>query len=172
MTEETKKELEKEEVSDFHKKLLDMCLADVKRSRSEMSKKYSEWDLQDQVYRGERCLDADDLKQLEREKPVKMIVPNTFAQVMTFTSFLFLMFKQNTKFFELSPTGEEDFGTKWRDCEGVLDRDWRRSTGNLVLFQHLLDIARFGTAPLEVMWTKEESRVFVVPEPQEQMLGE
>lgn len=164
MTPHVTVELRKEEVSEFHSTLLTECLADMKRSRGVMSGYYSNWDLQDEVYRGERQLDSDDVKQAQRDKPVKMIVPNTFAQVMTFTSFLFLLFKQNTNMFELTPSGSEDFGTKWRDCETVLQRDWSRSDGSRVLFQHLLDVARFGTAPLETCWTKETKQIYVVPE--------
>ena len=47
----------------------------------------------------------------QRDKPVKMVIPSTFAQVMTFTSFLFLLFTQNRSFYELVPTGDEDYGT-------------------------------------------------------------
>lgn len=162
MTPDTQKDLEKEDKSEFHTKLLDRCLADVKKSRGHMSKNYRQWDLQDQVYRGERWPDKKDKQAAQRDEPEKMIVPNTFAQVMSFTSFLFLMFKQNDKFFELTPTGEEDFGDKWKDCERVMDRDWRKSNGSKTLFQFLLDTARFGCAPLECSWVKESVQVYVV----------
>jgi len=174
MTPDLIKDLQKEEPSEFHEKLLRICMDDVKRSRGVMASNYSQWDVQDEVYRGERTLDSDDKKQEMQSKPTKMVVPNTFAQVMTFTSFLFLMFKQNSNFFELKPTGEEDFGKKWMDCEAVLQRDWARSQGSKNLFQHLLDIARFGTAPLEVSWTKETAKVWIVPEEPEEkeMMGQ
>jgi len=160
-------ELKKEAVSDFHEQLLRECLEDVKRSRSRMSKNYSKWDMHDEVFRGERRLDEEDVKQAIKDKPTKMVVPNTFAQVMTFTSFLFLLFKQNATFFELKPTGSEDYGQKWEDSENILNRDWNRSNGSKNLFQFLLDVGRFGTGILETSWTEETTKIFVKPTPQD-----
>jgi len=78
----------------FHETLLDKVKSLVKMSRSKMSEFYGDWDLQERVYRGETAADLDDRKQELKGKPVKMVVPNTFAQVMTFASFLFLMYNQ------------------------------------------------------------------------------
>ena len=97
----------------------------VKMSRSKMSDYYETWDQQQDIYKGERMSDKVYLEQAMRDKPIKMVVPTTFAQVMTFTSFLFLLYTQNKTFYELLPTGDEDYGTKQRDIEKVLDRDTR-----------------------------------------------
>src|SRR5262245_27688898 len=104
----------------LHKSLLDHALSLVKMSRGKMSESYRTWDEHDQVFKGIRCWDKDDKEQAIKGKPIKMVVPNTFAQVMTFNSFLFLMFNQNRTFFELVPTGDEDYGDKERDCELLL----------------------------------------------------
>jgi len=164
MTPDVVTSLQSKEPSPLHEKMLELVMADIKKSRGEMSKNYTTWDLQDQVFRGERYLDEDDVKQQAQDKPTKMIVPNTYAQVMSFTSFMFLMFKQNTNFFELTPRGDEDFGNKWKDCEGVMAHDWNYSSGSKNLFQNILDTARFGTAPMEASWTVKKAKVFVVPE--------
>ena len=100
-----------------------------------------------------------------RDKPIKMVVPSTFAQVMTFTSFLFLLYTQNKTFYELLPTGDEDYGTKHRDMEKVLERDTRANQWNAMLFQHLLDTSRFGTGVLECCWTRKMTRIYVPEEP-------
>lgn len=172
MLEHVKEELGREEPSPTLEKLLESCLSNVKASRSVMSKAYCGWDLQDQVYRGERTLDKDDVKEARQGKPTKMVVPYTHSQVMVFVSFLFLLFKQNSNPFELEPTGEEDYGSKWKDCEAVLKRDWTKSYGSRVLFQFLLDTARFGTAPLEVRWDKQTVKCWVAPEdPIQSVLG-
>lgn len=157
-------ELNQKDHTEFHQSLCDETKRLVKSSRSVMSGSYSDWDLQDQVYRGERETDQEDRDQERKGKPTKMVVPNTFAQVMTFTSFLFLMYNQNPKFFELQPTGDEDYGTKWRDSEAVLNRDLKKNEWNRLLFQHLLDTSRFGPAVLECGWTRKLSRIFVQPE--------
>jgi hypothetical protein len=90
-----------------------------------------------------------------------MVVPNTFAQVMTFTSFLFLLFNQNKTFFELVPTGDEDYGDKQKDCELTLQRDIRYNQFNTILFQLLLDIGRFGPAVIEDCWIRDVTYAYV-----------
>jgi hypothetical protein len=167
LTEDVIKELEKEsgELSDFHKELLDHVMKLVKMSRSSMCKSYTDWDNQQMIYKGERLPDKDDVEQSRRDKPVKMVVPTTFAQVMTFSSFLFMLFTQNRTFYELVPTGDEDYGTKYRDCEMLLERDTKANQWNSLLFQHLLDTARYGMGVLECCWTKKLSRIYVPAEP-------
>ena len=165
MTEAVNSELSTPEPSKFHQELLNHALALVKMSRSSMSKHYRDWDMQDEVYRGLRRLDRDDIEQSIKGKPVKMVVPNTFAQVMTFSSFLFLMFNQNRTFFELNPTGDEDYGYKQKDCELILERDLRHNKWNTVLFQHLLDIGRFGPGVLECAWTRKISHAYIESAP-------
>lgn len=157
--------LTQKEPSELHKALLTHAMALVKMSRAKMSKHYSDWDMQDQVYRGERYPDEKDVKAASKDEPIKMVVPHTFAQTMTFTSFLFLMFTQNRTFFELLPSGDEDYGTKQQDCETVMEHDLRRSQWNTVLFQHLLDTARFGPAITECSWTRKVTHAYVTPEP-------
>jgi hypothetical protein len=167
VTPDVVKELNRDEVdlSDFHKELLDHVKKLVRMSRSKMSKYYDDWDQQQRIYKGERQPDKDDVEMVKREKPVKMVVPSTFAQVMTFTSFLFLLYTQNKTFYELLPTGDEDYGTKMKDIEKVMERDCRANSWNALLFQHLLDTARFGTGVLECCWTRKMSRIYVPSEP-------
>jgi hypothetical protein len=167
MTQDVIDELNREsgEISEFHRKLLDHVMELVKMSRSAMSKSYADWDNQQTVYKGERLPDKDDVEQAKRDKPIKMVVPSTFAQVMTFASFLFLLYTQNRSFYELLPTGEEDFGTKYRDSEMLLERDVRANQWNALLFQHLLDTSRFGTGVLEGCWTRKLARIYVPQEP-------
>lgn len=165
MTEHVTSELNKQDPSPFHQAMLTHALSLVKMSRSKMSKYYKDWDMQDQVFHGERMVDRDDVEQELAGKPVKMVVPNTFAQTMTFTSFLFLMFNQNRTFFELQPTGNEDYGKKHEDAEKMLERDLRHNSWNRLLFQHLLDIGRFGPSIFECCWTREMSHAYITPEP-------
>lgn len=153
------------EQSPEHTALLTHARDLIKLSRSKMSAKYTDWDLQDEVYRGVRYPDKEDKKASQKGEPEKMVVPNTFAQVMTFTSFLFLMLNQNKNFFELDNSGDEDAGTKRTDLELVLRQQVRANSWNKLLFQHLLDTARFGTAPLECAWTRKTTRAYITPEP-------
>jgi hypothetical protein len=165
MTQDVIDDLNKDTLSVFHTEILHHAMSLVKMSRSQMAKNYETWDLHNQVYKGERTIDTDDVKQATKGKPVKMVVPNTFAQVMTFSSFLFLMFNQNRTFFGLEPTGNEDYGTKEQDAELILERDLRHNRWNTLLFQHLLDVGRFGPSILECSWTRKMTRAYVTPEP-------
>lgn len=149
----------------LHDKLLTYARGLVKMSRTKMSRYYPFWDLQDQVFRAERTKDKDDVQQKLKALPTKMVVPNTFAQVMTFVSFIFLMYRQNSRFYELKPTGAEDYDQKKDDCELALERDLSHNEFNTKVFQHLLDTARFGLGVLETSWSLEEVRAFVVPPP-------
>jgi len=126
-----------------------------------MATHYSTWDLHDQVFHGIRYPDTEDRQQASKGKPIKMVVPNTFAQVMTFTSFLFLLFNQNRTFFELQPTGDEDAGDKRKDVELLLQRDLNHNQFNGILFQLLLDIGRFGPGVMEECWTRETVQAYV-----------
>ncbi len=170
MDEKTRKLLTDENADNpFHSALLAKCRTLVRMSRSAMSKYYEDWDTQDQVYRGEMAPDKEDVKNSRAGKPVKMVVPNTRAQVQTFVAFLFLLLKQNNTFFTLQPTGNEDRGTKQSDSEALLERDLRYNEWNTKLYQFLLDIPRFGLGILETSWTKDVTNAYIVPEPQQVM---
>lgn len=166
MTEDVIAELRlAEPKSEFHKTLLEDCKNLIKMSRCEMAKNYSSWDQQDMIVRGIRCEDKEDIEAAKRDKPIKMVVPSTYAQVMTFTSFIFLLYNQNRNFYELLPTGDEDFGKKRSDCELILDRDVKRNEFNNLIFQDLFGLARFGLSITECCWTRDIVRAFVTPDP-------
>ena len=57
--------------------LLQRCKDYLKLSRVEMVRHYPDWDIYDQVYRGERAADDQDVKARERKEPMKMVVPLT-----------------------------------------------------------------------------------------------
>lgn len=168
MTEDILKELgrEQQELSPFHAKMLREAKELVKMSRSKMATYYDQWDLQDAVYRGEMSPDVDDIEQSRKGKPSKLVIPNTHAQVMTFVSFLFLTYRQNSRTFELSPTSPSAYGTLQEDSETLLDRDMRFNAENQLMFQNLLDIARFGPGIQECSWTRKVSKIYIPQEPQ------
>lgn len=145
---------EKSENNPLHAALLDRARALIKRSKSKMASQYSNWDIHDRVFRGEHIPDSEDRANEQKAKPSKMIVPNTFAQVMTFTSFLFLLYTQNRTFYELGANADDDFSNVTDDSERLLERDCRYNNWNTRLFQLLLDTGRFGLAVLDCSWTK------------------
>lgn len=157
--------LRKDDPGDPYEALLSHVRGLVKLSRAYMCRFYRTWDHQDLVYHGERWPDAEDRENVIKGKPMKMIVPTTYTQVHTQASFLFLLFNQNRTFFELSPMGSSDFGTKRHDCESVLERDLRKNQWNRVLFQHLVDLGRFGPSIIECSWMRDVTHAQITPEP-------
>lgn len=167
MTSDVINELKKDsqELSPFHAQMLREAKDLMMMSRSKMSEYYTDWDLQDQVYRGLAMPDREDREQGAKGKPVKMIVPNTFAQCSQFVSFLFLMFKQNERLFELSSGPASTYGAHREDAELILARDMRFNEENRLLYQWLLDTARFGPSITECSWTRKVSHIYAPTTP-------
>jgi hypothetical protein len=151
-------ELEKEEPSEKLKQLLLDSKTLVQLSRNKMSRFYDQWDRNDQIYRGIRPTDAEDLKARERKEPEKMVVPITYSQVQTFVAFGYSLFTQREKIFELE--GYTSADTKPAKVgEALLERDLRYNLFEAVLGQFLLDVARFGVGVGKVCWVEERQFV-------------
>lgn len=159
MNEDVKKALGQPENSEFHAKMLKECLELLKMSRSKMSKKYADWDLYEEVYRGQRMPDDKDVKARERKEPEKMVVPMTFAQVQSFVAFCFQLFTQRESFFEMIGMGVEDWKPA-KIAESVLQRDLNHNKFVVHLYQFLLNIGKFGFGVFEHSWTKETAKVW------------
>ena len=145
----------------FHKALLRHAKRLMGISRASRRNNYDNWELQQSVFKGEMVLDKDDVKKAAEGRPTKAVLPTAYAQIMTFVSFHFLQFNQQETFFNLRPTGDEDFGQKKNDLELVLEFQLNKNDKNARLFQSLLDIGRFGEAAMEVSWTKEMMKAWV-----------
>lgn len=150
--------------------LLDQAKRHAKFSRSRMSKYYDQWDFQDSVYRGEIVLTDEEKEEMEEGKPTRQIVPNTFSQAQVFISFLFLLFKQNRTFFELTATGDEDDKSKKEDAELILEHDLRKSRFNGHLYQGLSDIAIRGCGFWTPEWCRKTAKLKVQGPAMQQMI--
>jgi hypothetical protein len=123
-----------------------------------MTKKYSAWDKQNDIYRGRVTLTKEDREAQRHGEPTKFIVPMSFAQIQTFVSFIFLLLTQKQRFYELNATGPEDHDI--RECsEEILERDLRRNHFNSKLYQNILDIGRFGMGVFKHWWDEETQYV-------------
>ena len=158
MNQRVAQELAQERHTDFHAKLLDHVMSLVEFSRSRMAERYENWDYNRDIYRGRRELDEDDVKARRRGEPTKFIVPLTYSQVQTFIAFCFSLFLQRDHFFELQPVGPEDTEAA-RVAEALLDRDLEYNNWYSILYQFLLDIARYGIGILKTGWTLEKRTV-------------
>lgn len=151
-----------ESASAEHKALLSYVNKRAKKSREDMAKNFTRWDRYDAVFRSERMPDKADDSATSKGQPKKLIVPLTFAQIMTFVSFCVMNLMQNRRFFELEPTGTEDNPLQ-EPLELILERDLRKNQWTSFLVQFFLDIGRFSLAAAEVCY-KEEYRHMRVPQ--------
>ena len=151
--------LNAEQPGDFHSKLLTKCKDLVRLSRDRMSTYYSKWDKYDMVYRGEKYRDIHDIKAAERKEPEKMVVPMTYAQIMTFVAFMQQLYTQRPSFFELEGTGSESAQAA-KVAEAVLEYNLNHNNfKGEKLQQFLLNIARFGVGILKHSWVEETMKV-------------
>lgn len=160
MDEKIFQELSQETPTAFHVAILTKCKNLAKMSRDNMSQYYNKWDRYNCVYRGLVQPDADDLKARERKEPEKMVIPIAFAQVQTFVSFAMVMLLQRPNFFEVDGVGDEDYSSA-KAVESLLQRDLDMSQWQKLLYQYLLDVARYGLGIFKHGWVVETKKQMV-----------
>jgi hypothetical protein len=154
---------------DQPRQLTDLCqrLKDlVKLSRDEMCKNYDRFDYHDEVYRGERKADAQDLQARRRKEPEKLILPLTFGQTQTFVAFGHSLYNQRDYFYEMLASGQED-ETPAQVASALLEHNLNKNKFRSVkLIQFLTDIARFGIGITKETWVHDKCPVVQeVPDP-------
>ena len=154
MTEKIKKLLKEEHLDEWHGKLLGKVKGLVAKSRADMSNYYSVWDERHRTYRAEKLRDRKDRKAAEVKDPVKQVVPLSYAQVDTFVAFGLMTLMQRKYVYELDSTGAEDF-QKATPAEMLVDRDMRNSKQTQLLYQFLLDCAKFSLGAIKCCWVVE-----------------
>lgn len=155
-----------EELTEFHKTLLRKCKGLVDMSRKYMQSYYKIWDRNYDVFTGVRTRDVDDKEAINRKEPEKMVVPLSFAQVQTFTSFCSSLFTQRERMFEFVGTGEEDHRAA-KVAEALVHRDLTVNVFESRLDQFLTDLAVFGIGVFKLAWVREMKleRVMIEQEP-------
>lgn len=159
MTPEIKKLLEAEQPTSELSALKNRVVKLVRGSRSKMSERYESWDKQQEVYNGRKQKTAKDRRAEAAGVPSSMLLPLTFAQVQTFVSFCFLLFKQNTRMLELKGVDATDL-TYREEAETVLEKDLADNKFSLLLYQFLQDMAKFGFGCFSVSWEVEKTQVW------------
>lgn len=152
------KSLSQEVQSSFHRTMLQDCIGLVDMSRRRMEQYYAKWDAADAIYRGKMQVDEEDRRANERGEPAKFVVPITYSQVQTFISFCMGTFLQRDRFFELVPVNQQSHKAAIVG-EALLQRDLLNSKLETLLYQFLLDIARFGIGILKSTWVRETESV-------------
>jgi hypothetical protein len=154
-------ELNQEDMTEFHSRLLTHCRTRIDKSRSKMQTYFSGWRDRHNTYKSSRHQDKQDRKAVEEGRPAKQVLPLTYAKVNTFQSFVMSLFMQRPNVFELEPGGSED--KEYRElAEQLLTYDTRTSGFGRVLRQHVKDVAKFGVGVMKHSW--EEEFVYVPQE--------
>ncbi len=166
--ERIKRDLEREEPTEFHDAMLTKCMHHIKTSRSYMSTFYQTWEDRHDIYRSYRQDDKADEKASKEGRPKKQVIPMTYAKIQTFKSFVMAVITQRPKVFELDAMGVEDEDYKLL-AEKVLDADLRSNPFHKILGQHVVDVAKFGLGILKHSW--EEDFVYVTLEEEEEGLS-
>lgn len=155
--------LEREKPGKWHDELLSWCKEKVSSSRADMQERYSAWDDAQTRFRSEMVENRDDKVAMQKQEPKRQVIPIVYSQVETFVSFILALFTQREHVFELTPTGEEDEKPAML-AEALLHKDLVDNKFEIVLFQVLLNIARFNIGVLKITWEEEEKEVSV-PQP-------
>lgn len=164
MDERIVKMLEGETQSDEIVALKKHICDQLKFSRGKLKKRWEQWDRNLKIFEGYKCPDEQDQEAAANAEPEKSIVPMGYAQVMTFATFLYMVLNQNKTFFQLEPTGNEDYPlTETGDM--CLERDLRHNKFRVTLFELATDLARFGLACTKTTWELVEQHVEVMSEP-------
>lgn len=138
----------------------------LRMSRMEMKKYFDVWDKNDQVYRGEIAPDESDKKASARGEPTKMVVPLTYQQVQTFTSFMQQVFTQRSYFYELDGVSPEDCSAA-KVAAALLEQNLAYNKFKGIVLKEFCDnVAKFGVGILKHSWTHDTVPIIEdVPDP-------
>ena len=141
------------------KPFLDETLSLLKMSKDYMHSHHAEWDAADTAFRMDRQADEKDKKASARREPKKVTLPFAYSQVLAFVAFCMTLYNQRPTFYSFTGTGPEDNGTAEQDAQKVVQKDLKNSKWNAVLYQLLLDVARFGLCVAKTSWATDSAMV-------------
>ena len=130
----------------------------LKMSRNDMSHKYPVWDKHLATFAGEKEKTTKDEDAEALGEPESMVVPLSYAQVQTFVAFGFLLILQNKRVYEFEPSEEEEHELN-EACETIVQSDLEYNRFPSLLYQFLLDFARFGMAVTKECWKVEKQTI-------------
>jgi len=161
LTEAVIAELNRDQPSDFHVKMLNHVRGLTDMSRTFMSNYYAKWDEAQYAYKAYQCLDKADKEAIKKGQPTKQRVPMLYAKVQTFKAFILSLYFQRPRFYEFLPEGVED--ETYRElAEKLIDRDLKLNNWYNILNKWSGNLAKFGLGVLKHSW--EEDFVYVSTE--------
>ncbi len=144
--------------SEFQQKVVQLCQRFIKQSSDAMSTFYDTWDNNDFVYRGYRLPDKNDKDAQKDGEPPKIIVPVTYAQLQTATSFLFATFSQKRVLYEIMGGGPEDESGALA-IETDIDWQMRRQQIMFKLYNAIVDAFKYGFCVMKCDWTETRCKM-------------
>jgi hypothetical protein len=152
--------LKKEDKSEFEVAVLKELDSYLRSSSEKMSEYWESWRRADESYRGFLEADKQDAKDAADKKPTKVLVPITYAQIQTATSFVHSTFSQKERLFELTGSGSEDVANS-EAMETDLNYQVDKSKLMVKLYAFILDNFKYGISVGKVTWEKETCQMRV-----------
>lgn len=147
-------ELNRDQHTDFHAKMLKHVCELVDMSRVHMKDYYERWNNAQAAYKAYQCLDKEDRDAIQKGKPTKQRVPMLYAKVQTFKAFVLSLYFQRPRFYEFDPEGVED--EEYRElAETLIDRDLKLNNWFNVLNKWSGNLAKYGVGILKHSWEEE-----------------
>lgn len=156
-------ELNKDQPSDFHSRILQHVLGLVDMSRKHMKNLYPAWDEAQNAYKAYQNLDKEDKKAILEGKPTKQRIPAVYAKVQTFKAFILSLYFQRPRFYELDRVGAEDENYK-ELAEILIDRDLKLNKWFNVINRWAGNLAKLGLGILKHSWEEEYAYVNITTE--------
>ena len=153
-------ELNSEQMTPFHAKMLSHALGLVDMSRQHMKTYYASWDDAQNSYKAWQNLDKDDKTAILAGRPTKQRVPMVYAKVQTFKAFILSLYFQRPRFYEFDGE-EQDFHEL---AEVLLDRDLKLNKWFNIINRWAGNLAKFGIGVLKHSWEEEFAYINITTE--------
>lgn len=160
MNERILNSLKSERQSESLLQLLEKGKKSIKSSRAAVSKCYDQWDRNQRTYETKRQVDQNDRKSSNNNEPKKQTLPLSYAQIDAFVTIGMDVLFQRPRFFELK--GVDELDAKLTEVsEILLENDLKRAKSRTYVRNFLLNLARFGRAPIRTSWKTEKRNVLI-----------
>jgi hypothetical protein len=146
--------------SETHEKIIQELTTRAKESRGMIGARRSDWESIDKSLTAYEVLDKDEKKVYNNDfrKPVRIVVPTTYATLQILLSYMSAAFLQSP-IFRFEPWGDEDVaGTAL--LERVVEVQSRRFKAALRLYLMWRDAFAYGIGPVALRWTSKKRRVW------------
>ena len=142
--------------SEFHKELLGKIMDRIQLSHSQMSTKYDTWNKLDQNLTSYIPMnkEEEEAKEKDESKPVKIVIPTSFAALETLTTYMNQAFLP-APVFRYEGVGSEDIVGAML-LERIIQRQFSRNQMAMALNTMFRNAFVYGIGPVTPVWSVKE----------------